>query len=91
MPKAYITFEWPWSLPSSIYDDGGPRERTEFTVGGIKLCVTPTELFGCDTGRTRYKVECLSCGRVVHPATTGPVCLCQGHLESEHGFRFEFG
>lgn len=27
---------------------------------------------GCDTGRRRYRVECVSCAVVVHEATTGP-------------------
>lgn len=44
-----------------------------------------TEEFGIDTGRRRYRVTCLKCGRVVHPATTGPEVMAAQHDEQGCG------
>ena len=32
-----------------------------------------------DTGRRRYRVECLECHKLLHEATTGPHCRCKEH------------
>jgi len=40
---------------------------------------TATELKGIDTGHRRYRVECMDCGEVIHPATTGPEVVAEQH------------
>jgi hypothetical protein len=42
--------------------------------------IAATDELGCDSGRRRYRVECLSCRSVVHEATTGPMWMMRGHL-----------
>ncbi len=58
-----------------IFEDDIPDlregESRDFALDGHHLRVTATSDLGCDTGRRRYRVECLSCREVVHPATTG--------------------
>lgn len=46
-------------------------ESRDFAIDGHHFRVTATADLGCDTGRRRYRVECLSCQEVVHEATTG--------------------
>lgn len=38
-----------------------------------------TPEYGIHSGRRRYLVQCLECGKVLHRATTGPECLTEGH------------
>lgn len=77
---------FPWPSPLSHYDDDGPRseEPCEFTMDGATMRVTATTKTGCDTGRTRFRVECLTCGEVIHPATTGSSSRCRQHLKDKH-------
>ena len=44
--------------------------------------VTATNAMGCDTGRRRYRVECVTCKTVLHANTTGPECRIRSHLET---------
>lgn len=48
--------------------------------------VIATDLFGVDSGRRRYRVECHTCQVVVHEATTGPVIRVKEHLEGVKGY-----
>lgn len=48
--------------------------------------ITPTTLFGVDSGRRRYRVECHTCQVVVHEATTGPDIRVKEHLEGVKGY-----
>ena len=48
-----------------------PGESRDYLVDGHHQRVTATDQHGCDSGRRRYRVECLTCGGVVHEATTG--------------------
>jgi len=50
-----------------------------------RMSITPTELRGMNSGRIRYRVECWTCGVVVHEATTGPQHMVAGHLAAEDG------
>lgn len=79
-----ISIELPWKRPDSIYDDDGPTESTEFDVNGIRFRVAPTRDYGCDTGRRRFRCECLTCNEELHPATTGPSPTIQDHLRCVH-------
>ena len=58
-----------------VYEDDLPDllddQSRDFVRDDHHLRVTATSKLGCDTGRRRYRVECLSCGEVVHEATTG--------------------
>lgn len=48
---------------------------------------------GFNTGRQRYRVRCVTCDVVIHPATTGPVIrvnqhlrdVAEGETDLEHG------
>lgn len=64
----------------SIFDDDMPDLRegesrdfvhNDHLEAAHHLRVTATRELGCDTGRRRYRVECLTCNEVVHEATTG--------------------
>lgn len=56
----------------SIYDDKDPKP-----LKGIRF--TATEAIGFTSGRRRWKVECVTCGALVHEATTGPNSLAATH------------
>lgn len=85
--------EWiyPWPKPISMYDSDGPREKPlsyeplDFELFGAKLRITATREEGIDSGRIRYRVECLTCDKVLHENTTGPSSRFGGHLEEQHG------
>lgn len=67
--------------PRSVYGDGWPGHLVpQIEVAGHVFAVTPTRMIGVDSGRTRYRVECITCGCVIHEATTGPRCRVAGHL-----------
>lgn len=48
--------------------------------------IIPTNHRGGDTGRVRYRVECLACKVVVHEATTAPVIRVQEHFNGDEGY-----
>ena len=75
----------PWPKPISIYDDDGPREAIEFDLNGRRYAVAPTKEFGVNTMRTRFKVDCLTCGRTLHRATTGTSLYIADHERTVHG------
>lgn len=77
----------PWPEPASVYDSDGPRDGVpvEFVVGKIKFRVAGTDSLAPSTFRTRYLVECLTCGAMLHEATTGPSCRVEAHLRDSHG------
>jgi hypothetical protein len=75
---------YPWPEPQSVYDNSGPSAPTTFRMEGAWLQVTPTNKIGCDTGRTRYWVECLTCNEILHEATTGPKYYIEKHLSEKH-------
>ncbi len=47
--------------------------------------VTATDEVGCDTGRRRYRVECVTCKTVLHANTTGPECRIRSHAAQSIG------
>ena len=68
-----MTFE------DAIPDMQSGDERT-FTDGGHVFRVTATKHLGCDSGRRRYRVECVTCNAVEHEATTGPQSMMRYHV-----------
>jgi hypothetical protein len=82
--KDKSSLSFPWREPVSVYDDGGPEGPVEFDLEGVRIRVSPTKMMAPDTGRTRFMVECLQCGDVVHGATTGPAQHCRWHIEDTH-------
>lgn len=40
----------------------------------------PTDLFGCDSGRRRWRVVCRTCKIELHEATTGPGETAKNHI-----------
>ncbi len=72
----------PWPEPISHYDSGAPMDRTVvFALDGRTFSVSPTKYEGCDTGRMRFRVECLTCGCVMHDRTTCPAGYIESHLK----------
>jgi len=73
----------------SVFEDDLPElrggESRDYVKDGHHLRVTGTDTFGVDTGRRRYRVECLSCGELVHEATTGPRWNVEVHLRERGG------
>lgn len=69
---------------SGLFEDALPGMRAgdarSLTLEGHTFRVVATEHVGCDTGRRRYRVECLTCEIVVHGATTGPLYQARYHL-----------
>ena len=53
-------------------------------VGHILAC-TPTGDVGSDSGRPRFKVECLTCNEVLHENTTGPSVRIESHVARAEG------
>lgn len=74
--------EWrfPWKEPFGIYDTDGPDGKAEFVLDGHKFLVSATGDDGVHTSRNRYRVECLTCGLMLHPNTTGPSSRVKSHL-----------
>ena len=60
-----------------------PGDVRRFTRGEQAFDVTATRELGCDTGRRRYRVECVTCGELVHEATTGPRWNMEHHVCGE--------
>lgn len=58
-----------------VFEDDLPDlregESRDYAIGAHHLRVTTTHVLGVDTGRRRYRVECLTCDEVVHEETTG--------------------
>lgn len=46
---------------------------------GHEYLVQATGDVGCDSGRKRYRVECVTCKEVLHTNTTGPICNMDMH------------
>lgn len=68
----------------SMLEDDMPElragESCDVALDGHHLRVTATSERGCDTGRRRYRVECLTCAEVVHEATTGAYANMRKHI-----------
>lgn len=77
--------QFPWPEPTSLYDDDGPHtpDPVKFEAQGHRFLVQacPLHMMAPDTMRTRYRVECLSCGVLLHEATTGASIRVEQHLE----------
>ncbi len=69
----------------SIYDDWkgdtGGDPLTIVETEGHTFHVTRTKHIGCSTGRFRYRVRCVTCGNLLHHATTGPGSMMESHVE----------
>jgi hypothetical protein len=57
-------------VTDSIYSGNGRHELRIIPVGEAFM-----------TCRTTYRVECLTCKALVHPATTGPLERARDHME----------
>lgn len=79
-----MSIQVPWKRPTDAYSDDGPETEAIFKVGAATFVVTPTRHSGVNTGRTRYRVACATCGIVVHDATTGPAFYVESHVGNEH-------
>lgn len=60
-----------------------PGDSRSITEDGHTFRVTATGQTGCDTGRRRYRVECLTCQVEVHESTTGPMQQIGYHLRNK--------
>lgn len=75
----------PWEEPKgeyAAYMTDGPDKDIQFKHDGHVFKVEHTIDVGFDTGRNKYKVECLSCNKVLHENTTGPRAYIELHLNS---------
>lgn len=82
MPRPNITARVPWSR-SQGWSTEGPEGPIEFELHGHRFRVSPTEFVEEDLGKTRMRVECLTCGETVHEATIGPRFKIQKHLDAK--------
>lgn len=68
-----------------IYGDAIPSlkagESKQETLLGHLFVITATRESGIHSGRTRYRVYCLTCDKRIHPATTGPYELAGYHAD----------
>lgn len=78
----------PWPKPRSMWDSDGPKEAMVMHLPGATYHVAPSGERGCDTGRRRSSVECVTCGLVLHRSTTGPSCRIEAHQRERHGDRW---
>jgi len=84
----------PWPRPISHYDTDGPRDSgppIEFEVGGVLFRVASTATLASTTLRTRFHVQCRTCTKTLHEATTGPTSYIKSHLREAHGFEGVLG
>lgn len=58
-----------------------PMSKLEIRDGHIFVSA-PTGDIGFDSGRPRFKVECLTCNTVLHENTTGPSARIDSHMRS---------
>ena len=80
--------KFPWKEAISVYDNAGPEKEELFTINNIGFIVAPTNDAGRDTGRRRYKVDCVDCDYILHPSTTGPSSHVAGHMREKHGMEW---
>lgn len=69
----------PWAQPNCWLDDDG--SNCDFTVDGHTFEVRDSGERGFHSGRKRWSVKCVTCGKLIHPATTGTACRVAQHLE----------
>ena len=74
----------PWPRPKSAYDDDGPISTVQLAVSGVQFRVVPSGIRGLNSGRMRFMIECLSCPKLVHRATTSAVAQIDTHLREQH-------
>ena len=97
MPKAKLLQElakdpakdnpFPWKRPSGKnkhYQTDGPDREVIFKLEGVTLKVTPAKEEGITTGRTRFRVACVSCDNLLHHGTTSPASACKHHVLEDH-------
>jgi hypothetical protein len=83
-----MTAKVPWNNTIGIYDSEKPPEEP-FEVDGVKFQVKYNGEESIHTGRDRFEVKCLTCGKVVHPNTNGPKHWVYAHLKDSHNFQGE--
>lgn len=82
----------PWPKAEGIYASDGPRHDAgpvDFEIAGVEFRVNPTSMEGIHSMRTRYHVQCRTCMKTLHEATTGPTSRIRDHLKHEHDFKGE--
>lgn len=79
-----MEWEFPWPRPSSHFDSDGPTQTTVVHLPGADYSVEPTGDTGVDSGRDRFRVECLTCETVLHANTTGPSVRIRQHQRDRH-------
>jgi hypothetical protein len=70
----------PWNTPGSVHDDDGAVCDVE--VQGHRFEIRDSGETGVDSGRTRWRVTCVSCDNVlVHPGSTSATAQIAMHLD----------
>jgi len=83
------TYEFPWKTGSGVCSNDAPQRAVDVTYHGHCIRFTPTSETDCDTGRTRVHVECLTCKKVLHEATTGPRTRARHHWDDVKDLQLE--
>jgi hypothetical protein len=74
----------PWPQPKTAYESDGPEHALTFTEQDVSFKVEPTGEIGFNTGRRRYRIECLTCHEVLHKHSTSATHHVQDHLKRRH-------
>lgn len=76
----------PWPQPEGTFDSDGPLGPGPclFKINDVEFRVTMTEHVGLDTGRHRFRVECLTCNTLIHKATTSASIRVGEHMLEKH-------
>lgn len=64
-----------------------PGAHREDRILGHMIAITATCLGGIHSGRRRYMIGCVTCGVLIHEATTGPAWNIERHIAHEAGER----
>lgn len=78
--KLATPLELPWKQPDDLYGNDGPEATTTVVVRNHEFRVAPTGDSAMNTGRMRYRVECLTCDELVHEGSTSATAQIRFHL-----------
>ena len=78
MTKQALRALLPWKAPEGWMDDDGAD--CDVDIDGHRFVVRDSGGAGMDSGRTRWRVSCLTCGEMVHTGSTSATAQIHMHL-----------
>lgn len=75
----------PWLKPKTTFDNDGAE--CHVTIDGHVFSVQATGRSAIYSGRMRWRVECTTCGTVIHPGSTSARVQIERHLEDKKAER----